>query len=109
MTSPGGSESKDDGKITMAVLGVQLNTLIQQNTQFILRFDNHLEQAGARDRQLAVQSEQINRICETLTNHNREIKELDDRIDEVNVKATWWNGINSALVAIAGALGFYGK
>jgi ABC-type transporter Mla subunit MlaD len=100
----------DNGRVTIAVIGSQLSDLIQQNGKLIERFDKHLEQASARDKQLAVQAQQITQICTTLKDHGDEIDDLDKRLDDVNTKTNWWSGANTTLSILVGAVAaIFGK
>ena len=101
-------------KITLAVISSQLAALSKQyeagHEDIVERVDKTNETIKCIQIEQARHAVEIDNIKKDLADNIKpRIKDNTDDIESIQTKSNWWNGLNTALSVIAGALaGFFG-
>lgn len=89
-------------KQTIMDLSTQIASLAEQQEKTGNKIDRALYEYGERLRH--VESEQAT-AKEQRRQHEAEISKVEDKVDRLSMRETWWGGINTLAALIAGLLG----
>ena len=96
------TQPNNTDKITLAVLGSKLDALAKMVEQSVVEIRRASESMDARVRSLETCQ---SGVTTEISNIKEDMKTCEGKLDRLQTRDTWWNGINSIIGAIATALG----
>jgi hypothetical protein len=90
--------AEDNGKVTIALLGVKLDAVASTLDKLNDKFDAHLGQAARRDERIALTERDVDAVCSSY-------KELRSDVEGLKKRSNILDAVTGALAIIAGLLG----
>ena len=97
------TDDNGNGKVTMAVLGSKLDTVSDQLSTLIRKFDDHLVEASVRNQRISLIEQRNTGADEKLKEFDRTFSEHEKRMDGIAVRSNVWDGLNTIIATGVGA------